>query len=72
VVPARCRLDDQWRTHTVKGKALSNHGAGQFSYRHFLSISTNWKYRRYQETTIDPLIHRFDEGLDRALRRAGL
>jgi len=72
VVPERCRLEDQWRTHTVKGKDSATSYSDEFSYCHFRSISTNWKYQRSHRQAVDPALHRVDEDLDRALLRAGL
>jgi hypothetical protein len=70
VVPTRCRLADQWRTHSVTGKPIGTSESSKFSYRHFRSISTNWKYQRWQPTLFDPALHRYDETLSRALALA--
>jgi Glycosyltransferase family 92 len=72
VVPEKCRLEDQWRAHSVMGKDGARSYSDEFSYGHFRSISTNWKYQRHHPTAVDPMLHRLDEDLDRALVRAGL
>jgi 2-polyprenyl-3-methyl-5-hydroxy-6-metoxy-1,4-benzoquinol methylase len=72
VVPRNCRLEEQWGTHTVWGKDLASSYSGAFSYRHFRSISTNWKYQRCQSAVPDPKLHQFDEALDGALARSGM
>jgi hypothetical protein len=70
VVPRRCRLEEQWGTHTVSGKDLVWSYSDSLSYRHFKGISTNWKYQRFRPTTFNPKLHEFDETLDDAFVRA--
>lgn len=72
VVPRQCKLEDQWRTHSVRGKDIASSYSDAFSYRHFRSISTNWKYQRYQPSVFDPKLHQSDEALERAFVRAGM
>jgi hypothetical protein len=72
VVPRACRTEDQWKTHAVKGKDSRSSYSRAFSYRHFRSISTDWKYPRTTPTNLDLGLHEFDRDLDRALIRAGL
>jgi hypothetical protein len=72
VVPRRCRLEEHWGTHMIGGKDLVSSHSDGFSYRHFQSISTNWKYQRCRPTGIDPKLHKFDEALDEAFVRAGI
>lgn len=72
VVPSRCCLEVQWRTHDVKGRSCAPEDAAAFVYRHFRGVSTNWKYQRYQPTHADASLHPFDHELDRALARAGI
>jgi hypothetical protein len=72
VVPRRCKLEEYWGTHTVSGKDLGSSYSDSFSYRHFQSISTNWKYQRGRPVVFDPKLHQFDETLDEALVRAGI
>jgi hypothetical protein len=72
VVPRRCKLEEGWGTHTVSGMALLSSYSDWFSYRHFQSISTNWKYQRCQPVEFDPKLHQLDETLDQALVRAGI
>ena len=70
VVPWRCKLDESWANHTVSGMDLASSYSDSFSYRHFQSISTNWKYQRVRPVVFDPKLHQFDETLDEALVRA--
>jgi hypothetical protein len=70
VVPGRCKLEEQWGTHTVGGKDHVSSYSDSFSYRHFQGISTNWKYQRGRPVVFDPKLHQFDEALDGALVRA--
>lgn len=69
-VPRRCRLREQWATHGVFGKDPALCHSNRFFYRHFRGISTHWKYQRDKGTDFDPAKHRFDDALDKALRRA--
>jgi Glycosyltransferase family 92 len=70
VVPQRCKVEEHWGNHTVSGKDLASSYSDSFSYRHFQSISTNWKYQRVRSEVFDPKLHQFDETLDKALLRA--
>jgi hypothetical protein len=70
VVPGRCKLEEHWGNHTVSGKDLVSSYSDSFSYRHFQSISTGWKYQRGRPVAFDPKLHQFDEMLDQALVRA--
>ena len=70
VVPRRCKLEEHWDQHTVSGRDLASSYSDSFSYRHFQSISTNWKYQRVRPAVFDPKLHQFDETLDEALVRA--
>jgi Glycosyltransferase family 92 len=70
VVPERCRLEECWDNHTVSGKDVPSSYSDSYSYRHFQSINTNWKYQRVQPAVFDPKLHLFDEALDKALVRA--
>lgn len=70
-VPARCRLEDQWRTHAVTGKPHSV-ADERFVYRHFRGVSTDWKYPRSTAVVVDPARHVLDGELLEALARARL
>ena len=70
VVPRRCKLEDHWDQHTVSGRDLASSYSDSFSYRHFQSISTNWKYQRVRSVVFDPKLHQFDKILEEALVRA--
>jgi hypothetical protein len=70
VAPAKCPLDSQWHTHGVGTTPV--YLAPGFSYRHFRSISTDWKYERSPLTPYDPQLHELDPVLAAAMRRAGL
>jgi 2-polyprenyl-3-methyl-5-hydroxy-6-metoxy-1,4-benzoquinol methylase len=70
VVPSRCSMEDQWGTHSVRNKDLAACSSPAFAYRHFRSISTNWKYQRYQPILPDPKLDKFDVALNRALARS--
>jgi hypothetical protein len=72
VVPRRCMLEEQWSTHSVLGRDAPVCELQHFSYRHFRSISTSWKYQRHWPATYDPRRHQFDPALDRSLARAGM
>lgn len=69
-VPRLCKREEHWITHTLAGKDVSACRSEAFSYRHFRSISTNWKYQRCQPTDVAPELHSFDGLLDRFLTRA--
>jgi len=72
VVPRRCQLEHQWRTHVVEGKTSLSPSLHDFSYRHFRGISTNWHRRRHGEVAAyDKSVHKFDEVLNEAFGRAG-
>jgi hypothetical protein len=84
VVPRRCKVEEYWGNHWLIfggtepqsrnlswGRMLSSH-SDSFSYRHFLSISTSWKYPRVGTVVFDPKLHQFDEKLDQALVHAGI
>jgi hypothetical protein len=70
VVPAKCALERQWHTHGVGAKPVELNRT--FSYRHFRSISTDWKYPRTPLAAYDSRIHERDGPLAEAMRRAGL
>ena len=70
VVPRRCKLEEYWAAHTVSGMDVASSYSDSFSYRHFQSISTNWKYHRVRPVVFDPSVHQFDKTLDEALVRA--
>lgn len=70
VLPRRCQLEEYWGAHTVSGRDLASSYSDSFSYRHFQSISTNWKYQRVRPVVFDPKLHQFDETLAEALVRA--
>jgi hypothetical protein len=70
VVPSRCAMDVHWSTHCVRGK--DRPALPAFSYRHFRSISTNWKYRRHWPQPVSARAQRFDAALARSLARAGM
>jgi hypothetical protein len=72
VVPNKCALSDQWKTHQVSGKDQEKCFSREFSYRHFRAISTNWKYERSERISIDPANHVFDNLLDQAIESAEL
>ena len=82
VVPGRCKLEDHWANHHVmfvgkegengSGRDLASSFSDAFSYRHFQSISTNWKYQRSVPVVFNPNLHQFDERLEEALVRAGI
>jgi SAM-dependent methyltransferase len=72
VVPGRCDIKDQWRTHSILGKDSTACHTRIFSYRHFRSVSTNWKYQRSRSGPFDPHLHKLDNALDIAFMRAGL
>jgi hypothetical protein len=69
VVPAKCALERQWHTHGVGAKPVARNR--EFSFRHFRSISTGWKYPRTPLTAYDPLLE-LDQALAEAMRRAEL
>lgn len=46
VVPRRCPLKATWRPHTIQGVNRFFSHKKTLSYRHFKSLSTNWKYNR--------------------------
>ena len=70
VVPRRCRLDEHWGAHTVSGLDLPSSYSDSFSYRHFQSMATNWKYQRVRPVVFDPKLHLFDETLAKEFVRA--
>jgi Glycosyltransferase family 92 len=70
VVPRQCKLAEYWSAHTVSGRDLASSYSDSFSYRHFRSINTNWKWQRGGPVAFDPKLHQFDETLDKALVRA--
>ena len=70
VVPGRCKLEEYWGAHTVSGRDLVSSYSDSFSYRHFRSINTNWKWQRGGPVVFDQKLHQFDEMLDAALVRA--
>ena len=70
VLPRRCQFEEYWGAHTVSGRDLASSYSDSFSYRHFQSISTNWKYQRVRPVVFDPKLHQFDETLAEALVRA--
>ena len=72
VVPWRCKLEEHWGVHKVSGGDPVSSYSDSFSYRHFQSISTNWKYQRVRPVEFDPKLHQFDETLEQALVRAGI
>jgi hypothetical protein len=70
VVPAKCALERQWHTHGVGAKPVPLNR--EFAYRHFRSISTDWKYERTPSVAYDPRLHELDRALLEAMRRAEL
>jgi hypothetical protein len=70
VVPRRCKLEESWENHIIRGKDVPSSYSDSFSYRHFLGINTNWKYQRVRPAVFDQKLHQFDEKLDQALVRA--
>jgi hypothetical protein len=72
VVPRRCKLEEHWGVHKVSGGDPVSSYSDSFSYRHFQSVSTNWKYQRVRPVEFDPKLHQFDETLEQALVRAGI
>ena len=46
IVPRRCKLEECWGAHILSGRDLASSYSDSFCYRHFQSISTNWKYQR--------------------------
>ena len=46
-----------------------SNGSGDFSFRHFREIGSNWKYQRTSRVPFDPSIHRTDDLLRTTLKR---
>jgi hypothetical protein len=72
VVPRKCNRWCQWRVHTVTGRELQVGEWGEFSYRHFRGISTDWKYERSTNASFDPRVHQSDDMLRRATAQAAM
>lgn len=71
VVPGKCDLSQQWRTHDVSGMPYGD-TSNWFSYRHFRAVSTSWKYPRAICETVDLSRHRFDDVLASGMQRMHL
>lgn len=57
--PRRVTDASQWKTHNIAG-VLPEVKTATVSHRHFMGISTNWKWRRKKNTEFDPLVHKRD------------
>lgn len=64
VVPEKSAAHTQWNYHHITG-ANSIKAQDKFLLRHFLAISTDWKYPRSNLRTIDPNIHIKDPHLEK-------
>lgn len=76
-VPGQLPPGAQWRVHDVVGTESLVHPRARpwlsspVSYRHFLGMTTGWRYAR-PAVTFDPSVHRRDRALEEALEGAGM
>jgi hypothetical protein len=69
-VPAKCPPQVQWHVHSIASWWPSYLPcSGDFSFRHFREIGSNWKYQRTSRVPFDPSIHRTDDLLRTTLQR---
>lgn len=68
VDPRRCGNAGGWRTHHVIG--VEGVQSTTTAHRHFLGISTSWKFDRETPVTFDPEFHVKDDLLGATLKRA--
>ena len=69
VVPARCPTAAQWHIHSIFSWWASYFCTGDFLFRHFREIGSNWKYQRTNRVPLDPRIHTADQPLMQAFQR---
>lgn len=67
VVPSRCPQNAQWKVHNIGGWWPALRLSRQFSFRHFRSISTNWRYERTDTDRYDETKHMHDDALVSAM-----
>ena len=73
VVPSACdNRRHSWSVHNIFGAAANKLISREFSFRHFKSISNNWKNDRGEAGDFDPQRFVEDEPLREALARADL
>ena len=63
VAPQRTKDAEQWKVHEVTGIDSDKELSEAVSYRHFRSINTNWKSKRWQPVEFDDSKHVIDEEL---------
>jgi hypothetical protein len=68
-VPSRCPVNAQWHVHSIFSWWASYFCTGDFSFRHFREIGSNWKYQRTNRVPLDPSIHKVDRPLMEAFQR---
>jgi hypothetical protein len=70
VVPGKCPPHAQWHVHSIASWWPSYLPcSGDFSFRHFREIGSNWKYQRTSRVSFDPSIHQTDDLLGTTLKR---
>jgi hypothetical protein len=70
VVPGKCPPHAQWHVHSIASWWPSYLPcSGDFSFRHFREIGSNWKYQRTSRVSFDPSIHQTDELLGTTLKQ---
>ena len=66
IIPEKVKNSSQWKTHGIADITLDE--AEHLSHRHFMGISTHWKWNRNAKSlTLDPERHFFDTLLAKAL-----
>ena len=61
VAPQRTKDAKQWKVHEVSGLDNDKKLSEAVSYRHYRSINTNWKSKRWQPVEFDGSKHVVDE-----------
>lgn len=64
--PKRAADAEQWKTHSIVGIPLAVQ-AENVKHRHFMGITTNWKWKRDKATKLDSKVHKRDSLLVKQL-----
>ncbi|MES0810000.1 hypothetical protein ABLO27_10995 [Roseibium sp. SCPC15] len=72
IVPGKCPEKAQWSVHRILNWWPSIRTNGNFSYRHFREINSNWKYDRSTLIEFDPSIHEEDDLLASYFEKSAL